>query len=160
MPDVEITYNNSTIASLSDSGTEVLETSGTYLTDDITVQYTKSGGGSGLPDTPGTDGTYALMNTVESGTGAVSWVKPLVVTITNYSPMSSTFEEISDALQSGRPVIIFEANDYSVISNAVTVSEDERYEGSEVYRVMFVRDPDVTATYTTFSRNGYPELEY
>ncbi len=41
MPDVEITYNNSTIASLSDSGTEVLETSGTYLTDDITVEYTK-----------------------------------------------------------------------------------------------------------------------
>lgn len=48
MPDVEITYNNSTIASLSDSGTEVLETSGTYLTDDITVQYTKSGGGGGV----------------------------------------------------------------------------------------------------------------
>lgn len=43
MADVEITYNNSTIASLSDSGTEVLETSGTYLTDDITVQYTKGG---------------------------------------------------------------------------------------------------------------------
>ena len=47
MPDVEITYNNSTITSLSDSGTEVLETSGTYLTDDITVAYTKSGGGGG-----------------------------------------------------------------------------------------------------------------
>ena len=43
MPDVEITYNNNTIASLSGSGTEVLETSGTYLTDDITVQYTKGG---------------------------------------------------------------------------------------------------------------------
>lgn len=48
MADVEITYNNNTIASLSDSGTEVLETSGTYLTDDITVQYTKSGGGGGV----------------------------------------------------------------------------------------------------------------
>lgn len=45
MADVDISYNNSVIASLSDSGTEVLETSGTYLTDDITVQYTKSGGG-------------------------------------------------------------------------------------------------------------------
>lgn len=41
MADVEIKYNNATIASLSDSGTEVLETNGTYLTDDIAVEYTK-----------------------------------------------------------------------------------------------------------------------
>ena len=41
MADVEIKYNNTTIASLSDSGTEVFETSGTFLTDDITVKYTK-----------------------------------------------------------------------------------------------------------------------
>jgi hypothetical protein len=47
MADVEIKYNNATIASLNDSGTEVLETNGTYLTDDITVEYTKSGGGGG-----------------------------------------------------------------------------------------------------------------
>jgi hypothetical protein len=46
MADVEIKYNNSTIASLNDSGTEVLETNGTFLTDDITVEYTKSGGGT------------------------------------------------------------------------------------------------------------------
>ena len=45
MADVEIKYNNATIASLNDSGTEVLETNGTFLTDDITVEYTKSGGG-------------------------------------------------------------------------------------------------------------------
>ena len=48
MADVEIKYNNSTIASLSDSGTEVLETSGTFLTDDITIDYVKSGGGGGV----------------------------------------------------------------------------------------------------------------
>lgn len=41
MADVEIKYNNSTIASLNDSGTEVLETNGTFLTDDITVEYAK-----------------------------------------------------------------------------------------------------------------------
>lgn len=46
MADVEIKYNNATIASLNDSGTEVLETNGTFLVDDITVEYTKSGGGS------------------------------------------------------------------------------------------------------------------
>lgn len=48
MADVEIKYNNATIASLNDSGTEVFETSGTFLTDDITVEYTKSGGGGGV----------------------------------------------------------------------------------------------------------------
>ena len=47
MADIEIKYNNSTIASLSDSGTEVLETSGTFLTDDIMIDYVKSGGGGG-----------------------------------------------------------------------------------------------------------------
>ena len=51
MADVEIKYNNSTIASLDDSGTEVLETNGTFLTDDITVEYTKSGGGGGVQTT-------------------------------------------------------------------------------------------------------------
>ena len=54
MADVEIKYNNSTIASLNDSGTEVLETNGTFLTDDITVEYTKpSGGGSNFPSATG-----------------------------------------------------------------------------------------------------------
>lgn len=46
MADVEISYNNSVIASLSDSGTEVLETNGTFMADDVTITYTKSGGGS------------------------------------------------------------------------------------------------------------------
>lgn len=47
MADVEISYNNSVIASLSDSGTEVLETNGTFMSDDITVTYTSPGGGGG-----------------------------------------------------------------------------------------------------------------
>lgn len=45
MADVEISYNNSTIVSLNDSITEILETAGTFLDDDITVTYTKPGGG-------------------------------------------------------------------------------------------------------------------
>lgn len=47
MADVTINYGGQTITSLSDSGTEVLETSGTFLTDDITIDYVKSGGGGG-----------------------------------------------------------------------------------------------------------------
>lgn len=47
MADVTIKYGGQTIVGLSDSGTEVLETSGTFLTDDITIDYVKSGGGGG-----------------------------------------------------------------------------------------------------------------
>ena len=41
VPDVTISYNGSTIASLSDSGREVLETSGKLCEDDITIDYTR-----------------------------------------------------------------------------------------------------------------------
>lgn len=46
MADVEIKYNNATIASLNDSGTEVLETDGTLLTGDITIDFTNNGNSS------------------------------------------------------------------------------------------------------------------
>lgn len=46
MADVEIKYNNATIASLNDSGTEILETSGTLLLDDISVNFTQGGSSS------------------------------------------------------------------------------------------------------------------
>lgn len=48
MADVEISYNNSVIASLSAAGSEVLETNQTFLTDDITVTYAGGGGGGGV----------------------------------------------------------------------------------------------------------------
>lgn len=43
--DVTITYNGETIAGMSDSGTQTLQTRGKFLTDDITIGYTKPGGG-------------------------------------------------------------------------------------------------------------------
>lgn len=46
MADVEISYNGDTIVSMSDSGTEYLDTKGKFVTDYITVNYTKSGGGA------------------------------------------------------------------------------------------------------------------
>lgn len=41
MPDIEITYNNNTIVSMSNKGTEILETNGSFLTDDVTIKYNK-----------------------------------------------------------------------------------------------------------------------
>lgn len=45
MADVEISYNGDTIVSMSDSGTEYLDTKGKFMADNITINYTKSGGG-------------------------------------------------------------------------------------------------------------------
>lgn len=41
MADVDISYNGSTIATMSDTGTKTLETQGKYCTGDIVVSYTK-----------------------------------------------------------------------------------------------------------------------
>lgn len=68
--------------------------------------------GAELPDTPGTDGTYALQNTVESGEGTLSWASgggsgggALVVTLgDNYYP-NETYAEIVAAADNG-PVIL------------------------------------------------------
>ena len=43
--DVVISYNNSTITSLSDSGIVVLDTAGKLVNNNITIEYTKPGGG-------------------------------------------------------------------------------------------------------------------
>lgn len=47
MAAVEISYKGNTIASMDDSGTKTLLTSGSYCEDNITVSYTESGGGGG-----------------------------------------------------------------------------------------------------------------
>ena len=43
MADVDISYKGSIIASMSASGTKILETEGKYCEDDITINYTKAG---------------------------------------------------------------------------------------------------------------------
>ena len=43
--DVSVTLGNTEIASLSDTGSVTLATAGTYVDEDITIDYTKSGGG-------------------------------------------------------------------------------------------------------------------
>lgn len=48
MPDINISYNGSSIASMSASGTKTLQTSGKYCEDDITITYVSPGGGGGV----------------------------------------------------------------------------------------------------------------
>ena len=71
-----------------------------------------AGGGSGLPDTPGTDGTYALQNTVSGGTGTLSWGSggssgggALMVTVDANDYPENTYAEIAAAAAEG-PVIL------------------------------------------------------
>lgn len=45
MADVEVSYENTLIKSLSATGQAVLHTAGKYCDDDITIDYTKPGGG-------------------------------------------------------------------------------------------------------------------
>ena len=45
MSDVVITYKGATIAELSDTGSKVLNTSGTYCEGDISISYTRPEGG-------------------------------------------------------------------------------------------------------------------
>lgn len=47
VPDVAISYAGAVIASLTDSGTKTLKTQGKFCESDITIGYTKSGGGGG-----------------------------------------------------------------------------------------------------------------
>ena len=58
MADVEISYNGDTIVSMSDSGTEYLDTKGKFMADNIAVNYTKSGGGGGVAKTVRVDLGY------------------------------------------------------------------------------------------------------
>jgi hypothetical protein len=88
MADVEIKYNNATIASLNDSGTEVLETNGTFLTDDITVEYTKSSGGESMANIVYVDYTYTETDSAKTWT------------------LTKTAGEILSLLKSGKIVFI------------------------------------------------------
>ena len=101
MADVEIKYNNSTVASLNDSGTEVLETNGTFLTDDITVEYTKSGGGGGgstvdaIFDGLGTmyytdaNGTVQSAASVGAGNHANALLNSIIMVVCNSNPANA-----------------------------------------------------------------------
>lgn len=96
----------------------------------------EGGGGSDLPDTPAEDGTYALQNTVESGTGTLSWTSGgggssvLNVTQTvadNVATLNKTWQEIYDAFTAGAAVNLVDADagaGSTYVYRAVDVEDD------------------------------------
>lgn len=123
MADVEIKYNNATIASLNDSGTEVLETNGTFLTDDITVEYTKSGGG-GVQ-------TTAITATISKGTAYYTDANGTVQTVTTSTvPMPGSPPTISDNAISGSLFVCISTNNVTEISGLTLVTKYDHGSGS------------------------------
>lgn len=80
----------------------------------------EANGGDALPATPGSNGTYALQNTVSGGTGTLSWASGggggsdniLVVPLSYiseqggdaYYELDASYADISAALAAGKPV--------------------------------------------------------
>lgn len=108
MADVEIKYNNATIASLNDSGTEVLETNGTFLTDDITVEYTKSGGGGGGTVSAHFNGVGTCYYTDGNGT------------VQNSAAMTDT---VVTALLGSIIMVVCELNPATTVSNCTKITD-------------------------------------
>lgn len=79
--DVMISYGGSYIATMSNSGTEVLETAGTYLTDDITIDYTKSGGTPTLQSKTVTPSGSTLIVSPDTGYDGLSSVTVNPITL-------------------------------------------------------------------------------
>ena len=95
----------------------------------------EANGGDALPDTPGSDGTYALQNTVESGTGTLSWasgggggVLNISETVAdNVATLDKTWQEIYDAFSTGMAVNLVDENEGEgvvYVYRVVSVSND------------------------------------
>ncbi len=110
--DVSIALGNTEIASLSDTGSVTLATAGTYVNEDITIDYTKSGGG-GSPQT-----ASVTVNT--DGMGS----------IIKYADANGTFKSVtansmSDTLIVGSLVVILEISGDYVNVTGLTLKNSE-----------------------------------
>lgn len=119
-------------------------------------------GGSDLPDDPAQDGTYNLQNTVSSGTGTLSWASGssgggvLEISVdSDTSALNKTWQEIHDAVMSGKLCIMMEELANNVFLHIVTdVFMTLNPGGAITYGV------SSGSTYSsTDSADGYPVME-
>lgn len=121
MADIEISYNNSTIVTMNDSGTEVLETNGKVCADDITIAYTKSGsslnftvvGGTTRPNSPAENTIW--INTPKTITG---------VTMSAVSPSTLADGEVWIRLMDSGSASVSVISDANIIVKAGTVVQN------------------------------------
>lgn len=117
----------------------------------------EANGGDALPDNPGSDGTYALQNTVSSGTGTLSWASGGSAMVVNSSwdeaaemyVLDKTWKEIRDAACAGTLVFIRQYSDlygYDEMDLATGI-----YINGGQYSVQCDR-----GTYDTNNENDYP----
>lgn len=125
------------------------------------------GGGSDLPVTPSTDGTYTLTNTVSSGTGTLSWGAgdnaTLVVVHDVEGQLDKTWQEIFDAVSEGN-IVFVSANSEMFASFLPVLAVMDDTGNAGVYSV-FVLMADtstsemVLAQYIADTANDYPILD-
>lgn len=71
MPDITVSYEGNTIATMSASGTKTFYTAGKYCDDDITLTYVQPGGGGGNTPLTGTITPVSRTNYLEIDPGTV-----------------------------------------------------------------------------------------
>lgn len=81
MPDITVTYEGNTIATMSASGTKTFYTAGKYCDDDITLTYVSPGGGGGV--NTGTFTPAARTDTVSFDIGVSSFTGLLIIPTEN-----------------------------------------------------------------------------
>ena len=117
------------------------------------------GGGSSLPTNPAQDGTYALQNTVSSGTSTLSWASGgssgggvLVVHKDENGVLDKTWQEIKDA---GLSVFVF--NEGGRVFVAYCTSVDAKPPSWSVVYAGAEQDGSIyTVTFIANSADGYP----
>lgn len=111
MPDVEISHNGSTIATMDASGTKVIETKGYWNTDDITVDYTKpTFSTSYLGANPVKIATYAPVTTYLSNTAFTTW-----------TPSTTALVLDSGGATAGTAILDLDKYNYCIIWTSVEV---------------------------------------
>ncbi len=147
--DVVVIYNNSVSIRLDDTGTAILDTEGTYLTDDITIEYIKPSAITVSPLSITSNGTY----TASSGTA----YSPVTVNVsggaTSFIENLNTFSSYTDSEASRIADYVFAMCSI----NLTTVSfasclEIGRYAFSSCYKLSSVYFPECqTVGYGAFA---------